>query len=140
MIFLLIFYEAVIYRPKIQEGQPDASSSAAGLIDEEFPEEKTFAAIADADDIAAAAGYRRLKKRWHVQANKVANKDYLDYEIVWDDREADEEENPPDGRGLGNGFIDNLQPGDCVALWAGAQYPGWQTYTKRAEIELYYSI
>lgn len=60
---------------------------------------------------------------WQVQRNVTAKQAYTDHQVEWwmdEETEVSEE----DGRGDGKGFLEKLQPGDVIALWARALVSG----------------
>jgi hypothetical protein len=61
---------------------------------------------------------------WLLQRNRVASQEYLEHTVEWtlDDgaRETREEEWSEDGAGTGRGFVNALQSGDRIGVWARA--------------------
>ena len=78
---------------------------------------------------------------WHVQSNKVGEKEYGKYTIEWREGEpADVEGAKENGRGDGRGFVEALCPGDRVGLLMRAQYPEWENTLRHASVELMYEV
>lgn len=94
---------------------------------------------------------------WPVQRNVTATPTPKEHEVEWwlnEEVEASDE----DGSGDGKGFVEKLQPGDVVALWARAmvrsliltidprpanmvsQFPGWSNNVISAYIEVGYDV
>ncbi|KAL1602738.1 hypothetical protein SLS60_006159 [Paraconiothyrium brasiliense] len=59
---------------------------------------------------------------WYLQGNKVAQRQYIDYRVVWTPGDWEGSQ----GTGTGEGFFDVLKEGDSVLVWARAKYPGWR--------------
>lgn len=73
---------------------------------------------------------------WFVQRNRVARASYARYHIKWS---ADDAVLPP-GSGPGAGFLEALRPGDVVALWMRATYPGWANFLRAASVKVLYDV
>ncbi|KAF6760630.1 hypothetical protein DFP72DRAFT_76792 [Ephemerocybe angulata] len=83
---------------------------------------------------------------WMLQRNRRANRGEAQHEITWtsiDDVETKEDTDEAldrSGSGGGYGFVCSLQPGDRIAVYARAQYPGWVNHVHGVEIQIYYSL
>lgn len=75
---------------------------------------------------------------WFVQRNRVARAGFARYHIEWsiDDALAV----LPPGSGPGAGFLEALRPGDVVALWMRAMYPGWGNFLRAASVKVLYDV
>ena len=79
---------------------------------------------------------------WHVQSNKVAEKEYGTYKVEWREGSApaDVDRAATNGQGDGRGFVEALRPGDKVGLLMCARYPGWENMLRHASVELMYEV
>lgn len=77
---------------------------------------------------------------WGVQRNRVARSDFTHYQIEWGTTPAGNGYVEADGHYVGEGFVGALQPGDVVALWMRAQYPGWANYVRKASVKVLYDV
>jgi hypothetical protein len=85
-----------------------------------------------------------------LQRNVHADRDTYHHTITWyySDGTADDPRPPmigdeaePEGANLqGGGFVRDLRVGDCVTIWAKAQYPNWANTIERAQIDVYWAI
>lgn len=71
---------------------------------------------------------------WHLQSNRVTVPE--EYRVLWtaDSHEGNE------GAGVGKGFINALQAGDVIVVWARAQYPGWRCTVNNIQIAMRFSF
>jgi len=62
---------------------------------------------------------------WYLQGNRVTERENTKYRVLWgrDHHEANEDN---EGAGTGVKFVEGLQEGDSVVVWARAKYPGWR--------------
>ncbi|KAJ2933876.1 hypothetical protein H1R20_g3216, partial [Candolleomyces eurysporus] len=85
-------------------------------------------------------------KVWHLQSNVRASSQETLHEIVWTDQDDPEKKEETvealerTGAGWGYGFVRELTPGDRIAIYARAQYPGWVNHVGAVEIRMYYSM
>lgn len=81
---------------------------------------------------------------WPVQRNRVAHPTFAHYHVEWRapaDPDADVAERARErGCGSGAGFLETLRPGDVVALWMRAQYPGWANHVNDASVKVLYDV
>ncbi|EIW51742.1 uncharacterized protein TRAVEDRAFT_75541 [Trametes versicolor FP-101664 SS1] len=73
---------------------------------------------------------------WFVQRNRVARGKFARYHVEWS---TDGAVLPP-GSGPGAGFLEALRPGDVVALWMRAMYPGWANTLRAASVKVLYDV
>ncbi|KAI0672743.1 hypothetical protein C8Q78DRAFT_677041 [Trametes maxima] len=74
---------------------------------------------------------------WTVQRNRVAKGAFTKYQVEWAATETlDAGDARLNGYGTGDGFIEALRPGDMVALWMRALYPGWANHLREASVEV----
>ncbi|KAF2498268.1 hypothetical protein BU16DRAFT_615332 [Lophium mytilinum] len=74
---------------------------------------------------------------WHIQRNMCASPQERTYEVEWRDGSTFD---PLPGSGDGQGFCETLQPGDRIAIWARALYPGWENHVKEVGVEVLLEI
>lgn len=74
---------------------------------------------------------------WFLQANHMANVNPVIHEIVWG-REGEWEGG--EGSGKGEGFVENLEPGDRIAVWARATRRGWENRVSRVKVDIRYTV
>ncbi|KAF2806865.1 uncharacterized protein BDZ99DRAFT_465625 [Mytilinidion resinicola] len=74
---------------------------------------------------------------WHIQRNMCASPQERTHEVEWREGSAFD---PSLGSGDGKGFCETLQPGDRIAIWARALYPGWLNCVKEASMEVLLEI
>jgi len=119
-------------------------------------------------DSLEGAGWRIVENGedgfvWKLQRNVVAGSDFKEHVIEWrmlpavkeaeetrspeewsevanDGSNAGDEEWFGDGSGRGENFVANLQRDDHIAVWARAQYLGWQNNVRSVAVDVYYSI
>ncbi|KAI5888715.1 uncharacterized protein SCHCODRAFT_02692011 [Schizophyllum commune H4-8] len=77
-----------------------------------------------------------------LQHNRVAVRASESHEIEWREDEGEVEEYQGDrsddtGAGYGGGFVRAIQEGDCIAVFARAQYPGWECHVEAVTIETF---
>ncbi|KAJ7705704.1 hypothetical protein B0H16DRAFT_1346082 [Mycena metata] len=79
------------------------------------------------------------KSRWNVQRNVTASNQFREHTVTW---EADGSVAPATDSGAGDGanFLEQLSPGDAIAVVARALYPGWCNYVDRVKVTVYYSL
>lgn len=83
---------------------------------------------------------------WGVQRNRVARSDFTRYQIEWGTTPAGDGDQDQggyvvaDGHYVGEGFVGALQPGDVIALWVRAQYPGWANHVREASVKVLYDV
>ncbi|KAF2018294.1 hypothetical protein BU24DRAFT_421275 [Aaosphaeria arxii CBS 175.79] len=107
---------------------------------------RTFGEVTELMDILSPRGWTMvphqtddgLSHTWRLQGNRVAGQNPESYHITWSQDEnrviAD------DGAGNGKGFIDLIQEGDRVVVWARCQYPGWCCEVHELEMALFYGF
>lgn len=92
--------------------------------------------------VLAALGYTFVEAggdsgpAWFVQRNRVARAEFARYHVEWS---TDGAVLPP-GSGAGAGFLEALRPGDVVALWMRAMYPGWANFLRAATVKILYDV
>ncbi|EMD93607.1 hypothetical protein COCC4DRAFT_21694 [Bipolaris maydis ATCC 48331] len=72
---------------------------------------------------------------WRVCNNITAQREFQDYRNEWR-RSVDTVVQDPRALGEGKGFLDLLEPGHLVVLWARAEYGGWVHYVEAATVEI----
>jgi len=85
------------------------------------------------------------KTRWLVQRNVCASGESKYHEVIWTDSDDDDDESALEdsrqtGRGSGQAFVQSLLPGDRVAVFARALFPGWVNYAEEVEVDIFYSV
>jgi len=70
---------------------------------------------------------------WRIQSNLCAYVSETTHEVEW--REG-QQFDPSPGSGDGKYFLETLQPGDRIGVWARALYPGWVNHVKEISIEM----
>ncbi|OSD08373.1 hypothetical protein PYCCODRAFT_1462613 [Trametes coccinea BRFM310] len=146
------WYEACIIRPlpTADNAPTSAEDGPAADIDglaQWFAAARKYCAPKDARPDLEAIGYTLVPNGrtdafvWLVQRNRVAVKQFAHYRVEWAAGQhvdsADAEEN---GRGTGEGFLETLQPGDRLAMWMRAQYPGWANTVTAPSVEVLYDV
>ncbi|KAI9069986.1 hypothetical protein FKP32DRAFT_1663116 [Trametes sanguinea] len=163
------WYEACIIRPLVAEDNDHTSTTPEGNESADIAEDSSarlarwmnanrkYCAPKDALPDLEAAGHTLVPVPvpvptanardgssyvWLVQRNRVAVKDFAHYRIEWapGPRLVDPEEAAEDGHGTGEGFVEALRPGDRVALWMRAQYPGWANTVSTPAVEVLYDV
>ncbi|KAL0065071.1 hypothetical protein AAF712_007907 [Marasmius tenuissimus] len=80
---------------------------------------------------------------WRVHNNITANQSFLGYEVKWIRGEKTRRRYEV-GRGMGlgdgKGFVELLEPGDRIVLWARAEEDLWENIVEEATIEIGYEI
>lgn len=81
---------------------------------------------------------------WGVQRNRIAQSNFTHYKIEWGTTPVGDGDHQgyvgADGHYMGVGFVDTLQPGDVIALWMRAMYPGWENYVREASVKVLYDV
>ena len=73
---------------------------------------------------------------WYLQGNRVSAESEM-YRVVWG-RGRSSEGN--EGKGGGEGFLEELRMGDKVIVWARARYPGWQCVVENVDVLVYFGF
>lgn len=73
---------------------------------------------------------------WYLQGNRVSAESEM-YRVVWG-RGGSSEGN--EGKGDGEGFLEELRMGDKVVVWARARYPGWQCIVESVDVLVYFGF
>ncbi|KAF2444238.1 hypothetical protein P171DRAFT_414107 [Karstenula rhodostoma CBS 690.94] len=73
---------------------------------------------------------------WYLQGNKVAERQHIDYQVVWTPNHCEGNE----GAGNGDGFFSVLHEGDSVLVWARAKYPGWRCQVQNIKMTVRYGF
>ncbi|KAF1839554.1 hypothetical protein BDW02DRAFT_584816 [Decorospora gaudefroyi] len=73
---------------------------------------------------------------WFLQGNRVVTGNQ-DYRIVWSEFGRDEGD---EGAGSGEGFVQALQDGDRVLVWARAKWHGWQCIVEKVDVIVSYGF
>jgi hypothetical protein len=151
------WFSTAIYRPRRGLDDPDASlenqsdrssaqvprNGAANNIPQYVPNpdldvRTSNLAIVVPDDRSAVGGTNGV---WKVQSNLVGHRTPILHEIEWfKGQRVTERDRHHDGGEDGVGFVELLQPGDQIGLYAEAEFPGWRNEVKAASIEIKYSI
>ncbi|KAI1779215.1 hypothetical protein F4818DRAFT_403668 [Hypoxylon cercidicola] len=76
---------------------------------------------------------------WRVCNNLTASKPYRDYKVEWR-RGVQTEVEDERAEGTGDGFLELLEPGFIVVLWARAQQWNWRNRVQAATIEIEYKL
>jgi len=79
---------------------------------------------------------------WLVQRNLGAGKEFLEHTVTWKSgstKAVGDDESPPNGAGSGRNFINTLQRGDRIAVWARAYTPNAKNLVRSVEVDVYYS-
>ncbi|CAG5188102.1 uncharacterized protein ALTATR162_LOCUS11870 [Alternaria atra] len=83
---------------------------------------------------------------WYLQGNEVARAvskfegDYIRrYRVVWGCRNNPTWEGN-EGAGRGENFIDSLQDGDWICVWARAKRRGWETHVHGIRVTMRYTV
>ncbi|KAF1362466.1 hypothetical protein EJ07DRAFT_107755 [Lizonia empirigonia] len=74
---------------------------------------------------------------WYLQGNRVATQGRSEeYDVIWtrDGYEGNE------GYGRGDEFLQELEEGDRLLVWARAKWPGWQCIVERVNITVSYGF
>ncbi|OJT04332.1 hypothetical protein TRAPUB_4966 [Trametes pubescens] len=135
------WYEATIIRPTstadaASDHPGHALASCWGTLNQPYCDTET------ARPLLAALGYTFVEAggdsgpAWFVQRNRVAREDFARHHVEWS---IDDAVLPP-GSGAGAGFLEALRPGDVVALWMRAMYPGWGNYLRAASLKVLYDV
>ncbi|PHH72041.1 hypothetical protein CDD80_4818 [Ophiocordyceps camponoti-rufipedis] len=77
------------------------------------------------------------KVTWRVANNLTACSDDRDYRVEWR-RGVETVRESKKAQGGGKGFLERLQAGDMVVLWARAETPAWQNRVAAATVEIEY--
>ncbi|CDO76437.1 hypothetical protein BN946_scf184781.g14 [Trametes cinnabarina] len=139
------WYEACIVRPQ-QEGDDDSPPTSDGTTD---PADERSAALAQ---------WMSTRKKYCSSADALPDLEAVGYTLVPNNSAAASGSSPPptsgsssvtasrsakadvNGYGSGAGFLEALRPGDRVALWMRAQYPGWANTVAGASVEIVYDV
>ncbi|OTA67908.1 hypothetical protein K449DRAFT_430014 [Hypoxylon sp. EC38] len=76
---------------------------------------------------------------WRTCNNITAQREYQDYWVEWIRRVETEVEDER-AKGKGEGFLELLEPGFIVVLWARAEQRAWKNRVKAATIEIEYEL
>ncbi|KAI1514948.1 hypothetical protein PtrSN002B_007942 [Pyrenophora tritici-repentis] len=79
---------------------------------------------------------RKDEYAWNVQVNRVSGPSEK-YLVVWG-RDGVSEGN--EGKGDGEGFVEELKDGDRLIVWARARYPGWQCIVETVDVVVYFGF
>ncbi|KAI1791634.1 hypothetical protein LXA43DRAFT_387959 [Ganoderma leucocontextum] len=142
------WYEACIFRP---DPSPDSLETAKMQNEHLDAFMDTYYLYRNTPDMVPVLEQHRVgwslvptdegKVVWHVQSNKVAEKEYGTHTVKWrDGLSVDAADAKVHGCGDGRGFVEALRPGDRVGLLMHAQYPGWQNTLRHASVELMYEV
>ncbi|CAK5275132.1 unnamed protein product [Mycena citricolor] len=79
--------------------------------------------------------------RWLLQKNFCGSSDIREHSIIWSSAESPAE-SPwlETGAGDGDGFVQKLRHGDCIAVLARARYPGWVNHVESVKITVTYAV
>ncbi|KAF2087634.1 hypothetical protein K490DRAFT_65464 [Saccharata proteae CBS 121410] len=77
------------------------------------------------------------RQGWKIQHNVTARPHYRVHEVEWN---VNKPMDPIEGTGDGDGFVETLKPGDRIAVYARAMFPGWANHVAEFQIDVRYSI
>ncbi|KAL1635006.1 hypothetical protein SLS58_010457 [Diplodia intermedia] len=125
------WFEASVLRP-VGRGDADAAveNVAPGLWEE--PGRAREALVGWGWDFVEGEGGRVV---WKVCNNITAKAEYSEYTVEWERGvAADAQDN--EAVGVGRGFLELLEPGFIVVLWARAEQQCWENSVEKATIEI----
>ncbi|KAH7137931.1 hypothetical protein B0J11DRAFT_399971, partial [Dendryphion nanum] len=93
--------------------------------------------VARPDDIDREHQNMDPNYSWHLQSNRVAHQ-IEHYRVLCSTENGEFVGN--EGTGDGHGFLQSIQPGDRILVWARARYAGWQCNVDSLTITVYYGF
>ncbi|KAI0379295.1 hypothetical protein F5Y04DRAFT_260119 [Hypomontagnella monticulosa] len=139
------WFEASILRPC--PGPPGAevneNKEEGGALEEALAEERWWDVRA-AREALRERGWEFVEApdgsvAWRVCNNITARSEYRDYRVEWK-RGVETEVEDERAVGKGEGFLELLEPGCCVVLWARAEEAHWCNRVMAATIEIEYKL
>ncbi|KAL1622349.1 hypothetical protein SLS54_004912 [Diplodia seriata] len=125
------WFEASVLRP-VGRGEADAAveNVAPGLWEE--PGRAREALVEWGWDFVEGEGGRVV---WKVCNNITAKAEYSEYTVEWE-RGVAADAQDTEAVGMGRGFLELLEPGFIVVLWARAEQQCWENHVEKATIEI----